>query len=77
MLVAAADRAGWGNSQPAGRAQGIACGTDGGTVVAEVAQISLDQASGRIVVRRVVAAVDCGRTIHPILHMAPLHEPLS
>ena len=58
VLEAAAERAGWGDSQPEGRAQGIACGTDGGTVVAEVAEISLDQDSGRIRVHRVVAAVD-------------------
>jgi isoquinoline 1-oxidoreductase beta subunit len=65
VLMAAADRAGWGPTPPAGRARGIACGTDGGTVVAEVAEISLDQDSGRIRVHRVVAAVDCGRTINP------------
>ena len=47
-LMAAAERAGWGSEQPAGRALGIACGTDGGTVVAEVAQISIDAGPGRI-----------------------------
>jgi isoquinoline 1-oxidoreductase beta subunit len=65
VLEAAADRASWGMSLPDGRAQGIACTNDGGTVVAEVAEISLDQDSGRIRVHRVVAAVDCGRTINP------------
>jgi isoquinoline 1-oxidoreductase beta subunit len=65
VLEATAERAGWGNSQPEGWAQGIACSSDGGTVVAEVAQISLDQNTGRIRVHRVVAAVDCGRTINP------------
>jgi isoquinoline 1-oxidoreductase beta subunit len=34
-------------------------------VVAEVAEVSLDGDSGRIRVHRVVAAVDCGRTINP------------
>jgi isoquinoline 1-oxidoreductase beta subunit len=34
-------------------------------VVAEVAETSLDQDTGRIRVHRVVAAVDCGRTINP------------
>jgi isoquinoline 1-oxidoreductase beta subunit len=34
-------------------------------VVAEVAEISLDPDSGRIDVHRVVAGVDCGRTINP------------
>ena len=65
VLIAAADQAGWGSPSLANRAQGIACGTDGGTVVAEVAEISLDQNLGRIRVHRVVAAVDCGRTINP------------
>jgi isoquinoline 1-oxidoreductase beta subunit len=65
VLEAAAEGAGWGEPQPDGRAQGIACSNDGGTVVAEVAQISLDQDSGRIQVHRVVAAVDAGRAINP------------
>jgi isoquinoline 1-oxidoreductase beta subunit len=64
-LIAAGERSGWGSKQPADRAQGIACGTDGGTVVAEVAEVSLDSSSGEIGVHRVVAAVDCGRTINP------------
>jgi isoquinoline 1-oxidoreductase beta subunit len=64
-LEAAADGAGWGSSLPKDRARGIACATDGGTVVAEVAEISLNRDTGRIRVHRVVAAVDCGRTINP------------
>ncbi len=72
VLEAAADRAGWGNSQPEGWAQGIALATDGGTVVAEVAEVSLDQDTGRIRVHRVVAAVDCGRTINPDGAMAQI-----
>jgi isoquinoline 1-oxidoreductase beta subunit len=64
-LEAAASRAGWGGALPEGRAQGLACGLDGGTVVAEVAEISLDTDAGRIRVHRVVAAVDPGRTINP------------
>jgi len=65
VLQAVAEQAGWGKSQPEGWAQGLACSNDGGTVVAEVAEISLDQDSGRIRVHRVVAAVDAGRTINP------------
>lgn len=64
-LNAAAEGAGWGGNLAEGRAQGIACCSDGGTVVAEVAEVSLDQASGRIRVHRVVAAVDPGRVINP------------
>jgi isoquinoline 1-oxidoreductase beta subunit len=65
VLEAVGERAGWGSALPEGRAQGLACCTDGGTVVAEVAEISLERASGAIRVHRVVAAVDCGRTINP------------
>jgi isoquinoline 1-oxidoreductase beta subunit len=64
-LQAAADRAGWGSNSPEGQAQGIAVATDGGTVAAEVAEISLDPETGRIRVHRVVAAVDPGRVINP------------
>jgi isoquinoline 1-oxidoreductase beta subunit len=65
VLEAAADRAGWGTALPEGHARGIACCTDVGTVVAEVAEVSLNQDTGQIRVHRVVAAMDCGRTINP------------
>ena len=65
VLNAAAERAGWGTTPPAGRARGIACCFLHGTVVAEVAEISLDELSGRIRLHRVVAAIDCGQVINP------------
>jgi isoquinoline 1-oxidoreductase beta subunit len=65
VLRAAAERAGWGTPPPAGRGRGIACCSLHGTVVAEVAEISLDAATGRIRLHRVVAAIDCGRVINP------------
>jgi isoquinoline 1-oxidoreductase beta subunit len=65
VLESAAEKAGWGSSLPEGHARGIACANDGGTVVAEVAEVSLEQASGKINVHSVVAAVDCGLTINP------------
>jgi isoquinoline 1-oxidoreductase beta subunit len=64
-LEAAAEGAGWRSNKPEGRAQGIALTTDGGTVIAEVAEVSLDRDSGRIRVHRVVAAADPGRAINP------------
>jgi len=63
VLRAAADRAGWGTSLPEGRARGLACCDDADTMVAEIAEISLDR--GRIRVHRVVAAMDCGKVINP------------
>ena len=64
-INAAAESAGWGGALPAGRGQGIACCFYHGTVVAEVAEISLDEPTGRIRFHRVVAALDCGRAINP------------
>ena len=65
VLGAAAERAGWGEALPAGRGRGLACCVYHGTVVAEVAEISLDQATGQIRLHRVIAALDCGRAINP------------
>ncbi len=65
VLTAAAERAGWGTTPPAGRARGLACCYYHGTVVAEIAEISLDEVAGRIRLHRVVAAIDCGRVINP------------
>lgn len=65
VLNAAAERAGWGTSLPPGRGRGIACCSLHDTVVAETAEISLDEASGRIRIHRVVAAIDCGQVINP------------
>ncbi len=65
VLNAAAERAGWGTTPPAGRGRGIACCFYHGTVVAEIAEISLDESTGHIRLHRVVAAIDCGRVINP------------
>ena len=65
VLNTAAERAGWGTTPPSGRGRGIACCSLHGTVVAEIAEISLDEATGRIRLHRVVAAIDCGRVINP------------
>jgi isoquinoline 1-oxidoreductase beta subunit len=65
VLKAVADRAGWGKSVPAGRARGIACCIYTGTVVAEVAEISLSRETGRIRVHKVTVAIDPGRAVNP------------
>jgi len=63
VLNLAADKAGWGSRLPAGRARGIAVHESFGSVVAEVAEVSL--VNGKPKVHRVVCAVDCGRAINP------------
>jgi isoquinoline 1-oxidoreductase subunit beta len=65
VLQAAAQKAGWGQPLPDGHAHGIACCTDVDTVVAQVAEISVDRATGQIQVHKVVSAVDAGLFINP------------
>ncbi len=64
-LESAAQAAGWGTPVPAGRARGIACSVDVGTVVAEVAEVSYDAASGKVRVHHITAAMDCGMVVNP------------
>jgi isoquinoline 1-oxidoreductase subunit beta len=65
VLELAAEKAGWGKPLPEGRYRGIAVVESFGSHVAEVAEISIDRKSKTLGVRRVVAAVDCGRHVNP------------
>lgn len=64
VLRAAADEAGWGRGLPPGWGRGIACCYFKRTYVAHVAEVSVED-GGRVRVRRVVAAIDCGRPVNP------------
>lgn len=63
VLKLAADQAGWGQALPAGRARGIALHESFGSIVAQVAEVSLSE--GQIRVHRVVCAIDCGTVVNP------------
>lgn len=63
VLIRAAEMAGWGGSLPEGHALGIACNVDVQTVVAQVAEVSVDD--GRIQVHKVTSVVDPGMVINP------------
>lgn len=63
VLQLAADKAAWGTPLPAGRARGIALHESFGSIVAQVAEVSL--ADGQIRVHRVVCAIDCGTVVNP------------
>ena len=63
VLKLAADKAGWGTPLPAGRARGVALHESFDTIVAQVAEVSIDGGQPRV--HRVVAAVDCGIVINP------------
>ncbi|MCE7985103.1 MAG: xanthine dehydrogenase family protein molybdopterin-binding subunit [Caldilinea sp. CFX5] len=65
VLEAVAEKAGWGQAAPEGRARGLACCIDADTTVAQVAEVSFDAATNRIKVHQITAAMDCGLTINP------------
>ncbi|HEY6059875.1 MAG TPA: xanthine dehydrogenase family protein molybdopterin-binding subunit [Gemmatimonadales bacterium] len=64
VLDLAAQKAGWGTPLPAGRARGVALHESFGSIVAEVAEVSLGE-GGEPRVHRVVCAVDCGQYVNP------------
>jgi isoquinoline 1-oxidoreductase beta subunit len=63
VLDAVAERARWGTPPPAGIGRGLAIHESFGSVVAQVADVSI--ADGRIRVHRVVCAIDCGVAVNP------------
>ncbi len=66
VLRAVAEKAGWGNPRREGIGRGLACGAYlDKTFVAVVAEVSLDEKAGRIVLERLVCAHDCGLVINP------------
>jgi CO/xanthine dehydrogenase Mo-binding subunit len=66
VLQAAAKAFGWTpKAGPSGRGLGVACGTDAGTYVANMAEVTVDKATGRIQVLRLLAAQDMGVVVNP------------
>jgi isoquinoline 1-oxidoreductase len=66
VLQTTADRFGWKKAAaPSGRGFGIACGMDAETYVAEIAEATVESASGRVKVKRIVCAQDMGIVINP------------
>ena len=64
VLELAAVKAGWETPPPEGRARGVAVVRSFGSIVAEVAEVSVTPA-GLVRVHRVTCAVDCGTPINP------------
>lgn len=64
VLELAAEKAGWGNPPPEGRARGLAVHESFGSIVSHVAEVSVED--GRIRVHRMVCAVDCGICVNPL-----------
>jgi isoquinoline 1-oxidoreductase subunit beta len=65
VLNTAAQKANWGKAMPAGTAQGVAIAESFGSIVAEVAEVSVSK-GGEVRVERVVCAVDCGHVVNPL-----------
>jgi CO/xanthine dehydrogenase Mo-binding subunit len=67
VLKAAAQRAGWGTTLMPGQGRGMAFAQyeNEAAIVATVAQVQVDQASGAVRVTRLVVAHDCGLIINP------------
>lgn len=72
VLTEAAERAGWGKAPAPGVGRGIAQHFSFGSYVAQVAEISVEERTGKIRVLRVVCAVDCGEVIHPRIAAAQI-----
>jgi isoquinoline 1-oxidoreductase beta subunit len=72
VLEVAAEKAGWGKPLSRGQARGIAYHLSFGSYVAEVAEVSVDRASGAITVHKVTCAVDCGSTVNPAIVSAQM-----
>ncbi|MDR7308778.1 molybdopterin cofactor-binding domain-containing protein [Rhodoferax saidenbachensis] len=63
VLQLAANKARWGSPLPAGRARGVALHESFGSIVAEVAEVSLKDGVPRV--HKVVCAIDCGTVVNP------------
>ncbi len=66
VLDAVVERSGWGlRPLPPGRARGVALHESFGSVVAQVAEVSLENGAPRV--HRVVCAIDCGTVVNPMI----------
>lgn len=66
VLKAVAELFGWTPAKsPSGRGYGIACGFDAGAYVAHMAEVKVDQKTGKVKIIRVACAQDMGYCINP------------
>jgi isoquinoline 1-oxidoreductase beta subunit len=73
VLETVAREAGWGSPLPAGSGRGIAMRASFGSIVAQVAQVSV--ANGKdLKVERVTCAIDCGPVVNPSIVRAQVES---
>lgn len=66
VLKAAAEKWGWKPAAgPSGRGLGVALGEDAGTVVAMIAEVAVDRASGKVTVKRILCTQEMGQVVNP------------
>jgi isoquinoline 1-oxidoreductase beta subunit len=63
VLQLAASKAGWGSKLPEGHAHGVALHESFGSIVAQVAEVSIKDGLPRV--HKVFCAIDCGTVINP------------
>jgi len=63
VLKLATEKAKWGSALPAGHAHGVALHESFGSIVAQVAEVSMQGGMPRV--HRVVCAIDCGTVVNP------------
>ena len=63
VLKLAAEKAKWGSALPDGHARGVALHESFGSIVAQVAEVSMQGGMPRV--HRVVCAIDCGTVVNP------------
>jgi isoquinoline 1-oxidoreductase len=67
VLEAAAAHFGWDRRKSApGRGYGLACGTEKGSYVAACTELTVDHATGKVQVTRIVASFECGAIVNPL-----------
>lgn len=75
VLEMLAEKSGWGQALPAGRARGIAIHESFGSVVGEVAEVSMQGGLPRV--HRVVAVIDCGFAVNPQMVAAQIESAVN
>ena len=76
VLRAAADRANWTTAPAPGRGRGAAVHEAFGSIVAQVAEVSIDP-DGEVRVHHVACAVDCGDVINPGIIRAQMESGIA
>ncbi|MEZ7197241.1 xanthine dehydrogenase family protein molybdopterin-binding subunit [Pseudodesulfovibrio karagichevae] len=65
LLTALAEKSGWNTPVPPGRGRGVALTDCFESVAGHMAEVSVDRASGKVTVHRLVCVVDSGVSVYP------------